>query len=170
MSGRIAALALAAGVLAGQQTGAQIPKQAQRGMDLFSEKRCSTCHKLGDSGTAIGPDLPGIARVTPKGITVMILSTRTEFVKTIELKNVHQIPAMRVQDDGKMVRFYDLSKDPPALVEVEKSRVASVRNDEKWRHPPSSANLSEEQLADIIAYIRWASYGDRKGVDPEEVR
>ena len=139
-------------------------------MELFSEKHCSMCHKLGENGTAIGPDLTGVARVSPKGITVMILATRTEFVKSIRLKNLQQIPAIRVEDNGTVLHFYDLSKTPSALVEIEKSRVSAVGDSEVWRHPPSSANLNDEQLADIIAFIRWASYRDPKGVDPGEVR
>jgi hypothetical protein len=77
---------------------------------------------------------------------------------------------MRIEDNGTILRFYDLSKTPPASTEIEKSRVSSVKDDEGWKHPPSSANLSNEQLADIIAYIRWASYGDRNGVEPADVR
>ena len=166
----IAAALMTAAILAGQQAGVEIPKQAKRGMDLFSEKRCSTCHKLGAEGTAIGPDLSDVARVSPRGITIMIVATRTEFVKSVRLKSLQQIPAMRIQDDGTTLHFYDLSKSPPAFVEIEKSRVSSIKDDDVWKHPPSSANLKDEQLADIIAYVRWASYSDRKGVDPADVR
>ena len=76
MSAKVIASAFAVvAILTAQQTGTEIPKQAQRGMELFSEKHCSMCHKLGENGTAIGPDLTGLARVSPKGITVMILAT-----------------------------------------------------------------------------------------------
>ena len=159
-------LVLGAGILAAQEP----PQQAQRGMALFSEKKCVTCHKLGSSGTAIAPDLSTVARISPKAITIMIKSTRTEFVRSVKLKNGDTFPGMEVKGEGGAVRYFDLSKDPPEARNVEKADVAEVRDNEKWKHPPASAGLTDQQLADVIAYIRWVSYKDRKGVDPADVR
>jgi len=32
-----------------------------------------------------------------------------------------------------------------------------------------TAGYTAEQLADVIAYIRWVSYGDTKGVSPDDI-
>jgi len=32
-----------------------------------------------------------------------------------------------------------------------------------------STLISAQQLADVIAYIKWASYGDTKGVNPDDI-
>src|SRR5262245_28199814 len=63
-----------------------IPQQAGRGKELFSDKKCSNCHKLGDTGTAVGPDLTTIARLSPKAIRVMLTATRTAYVVAVKQK------------------------------------------------------------------------------------
>ena len=52
---------------------------------------------------------------------------------------------MKVADDGKTIQFYDLAKNPPVLQSIEKSRIASIKDNEQWKHPPASADLDEEQ-------------------------
>jgi mono/diheme cytochrome c family protein len=39
-----------------------------------------------------------------------------------------------------------------------------------WKHPPAANKISSEQLADIVAYIKFASTGSRKAVDPADVQ
>jgi hypothetical protein len=57
-----------------------------------------------------------------------------------------------------------LSATPPALKKLDKSEIASSGDNANWKHPPESAGYTAQQLADVIAYIKWASYGDTKGV------
>ncbi len=160
-------LALGLAVLA---AAAEIPQQAGRGKDLFSEKKCSNCHKLGDNGTAVGPDLTAISRLTPKAIRVMLTATRTAYVVNVKQKVGGAFPAMKVSEDATGSKFYDLSQDPPALKTLEKAQIASVVDNESWIHPATSYKLEDAQLADIIAYIKFASFGDKKGVNPDDVK
>jgi hypothetical protein len=39
-----------------------------------------------------------------------------------------------------------------------------------WKHPPSEVKCTPEQMADIIAFIRWTGAKDPKGVKPEDVQ
>jgi hypothetical protein len=39
-----------------------------------------------------------------------------------------------------------------------------------WKHPPAVAKIGAEKLADILAYIKFASTGSRKAVDPSEAK
>lgn len=151
-----------------------VPAQAARGKMIFSESekatKCATCHVLEGKGTAIGPDLTNIARVSPKAIAVSILSTRTVYAKEVELKVRRKFPAMIVSETKEEVKLYDLSKLPPEPATVAKTAIHAVRDNGSWRHPPESTGYNHEQLADVIAYIRYAAYGDTKGVDPSEVK
>ncbi|MEZ5402137.1 MAG: c-type cytochrome [Bryobacteraceae bacterium] len=147
------------------------PAAAKRGREFFFDKgpKCATCHMAEGKGNKVGPDLARIARVSPKGLKVAILSTVTEYVVTAKLKSGESFPAMRVEQAGDTIKLWDLSKHPPEAREMPASDLASYGGNSTWKHPPTSAGLSAADLADIMSYMRWAAYGDRKGVTAEEV-
>jgi mono/diheme cytochrome c family protein len=39
-----------------------------------------------------------------------------------------------------------------------------------WKHPPAATKIDPEKLADIVAYIKYATTGSKKAVDPSDVR
>jgi mono/diheme cytochrome c family protein len=39
-----------------------------------------------------------------------------------------------------------------------------------WKHPPAAGKIEPEKLADIVAYIKYATTGSKKAVDPADVR
>jgi putative heme-binding domain-containing protein len=149
---------------------AQKPEQAERGQNVFVQKDCASCHRLEGRGTAIGPDLSVIGRLSPKAIATAVLATRTAHVATIKLKSGQKFPAMQATDDQKTVRVFDLSQKPPALRVFERSEIEASTNNESWTHPPATDALTDEELADVIAYLRWVTVRDRKGVAADDVR
>lgn len=148
-----------------------VPPQIERGEALFSEagKGCATCHALKGHGTAIGPDLRTIGRLSPQAIAAAVRATATAYVQTIKPKDGPKFPAMPAAQDDKTVQVYDLSKAPPELRKFDRESVTISGHDGTWRHPPATAGYSKEQLADIVAYIRYAASGSKKAVDPSEV-
>ena len=40
----------------------------------------------------------------------------------------------------------------------------------EWKHPPSTRKYTNEQMADIIAYVRYAGAGTKTPVDPGDVK
>jgi putative heme-binding domain-containing protein len=162
---------LMAPVLLAQQD--KMPAQAERGQKLFFEStkgtNCGTCHAMAGKGTAVGPDLTRLARINPRGIVTAILATRTQYVVNVQTKAGAAFPGMKVNEEGTATVYYDLSKTPPEQVKVEKADVRSVQDNASWKHPPESTGYSKEQLADIIAYIRWVGFGDTKGVSPGDL-
>jgi putative heme-binding domain-containing protein len=149
---------------------AQAPAQAERGRTLFVERGCPACHKFDGQGTAVGPDLKNIAALSPRAISIAIRSTRTQYVIAIKLKDGAEFPAMRVSQDDAGMQVYDLSADPPALRKLERAAIETTRDNDSWKHPPAATGMSAEQMADVIAYIRWIALRDKKGVDPEDVQ
>lgn len=149
------------------------PPQAKRGYSLFHEAsgsaKCGSCHLLAGQGTAVGPDLARLARLAPRGIVTAILASRTQYVVEVRLKAGGSFPAMRVNQDATALELYDLSATPPAKRTVNRADIAAVVDNIAWKHPPESANLTREQLADVIAYIRNVSYGDKTGVKVADV-
>ena len=146
------------------------PEQAGRGQTLFyGDAKCGTCHALKGRGTAVGPDLKGIARLSPRGIAMAVRSTRTQYVQAVKVKGNGEFPGMKSSEDAQTVQFYDVSANPPELKKLAKSEFTATDN-QTWKHPPSTAGLTNEQMADIIAFVRWASFNDKKEIDPSEVQ
>jgi hypothetical protein len=95
-----------------------------------------------------------------------IKATMTVYVQEVKPKGGTAFAAMKAGDD---LSFYDLSKTPPELRKFAKGEFETSGNT-KWKHPPESAGYTAEQLADVIAYLRFVGANDRKAVDPEELQ
>jgi mono/diheme cytochrome c family protein len=139
------------------------------GFNAVFKYHCGGCHALAHKGTAVGPDISRLARLNARAIVVAIRSTRTQYVQWVKLKSGKEFPGMPGAKDDAAVEFYDLSTTPPVLVKLAKSDIASITDNATWKHPPGSAGYTGQQLADVIAYIKSASYGDTKGVNPADV-
>jgi len=149
------------------------PAQAARGQAFFLDetnpKHCGTCHSVAKQGNAVGPDISKLARLNPRAILMAIRATRTEYVQTVKLKNGTEFPGMPVAQDATTAQYYDLSVTPPVLRKLDRGEIASTGDNSVWKHPPESAGYTPQQLADVIAFIKWASYGDTKGVNIDDV-
>jgi mono/diheme cytochrome c family protein len=152
--------------------GDKTPEQAQRGRELFfaasNPNNCGVCHVLSGKGTAVGPDLTRLARINARAIAMAVTSTRTQYAVIVKPKTGKDFPAMKVEE-GETISVYDLSTTPPTLRKFPKEEVGPMVDNNVWKHPPSVDKLSAEQMADIIAYIRYAAYGDKLGVKPADV-
>jgi mono/diheme cytochrome c family protein len=165
------AMACGTAALAGESNP---PAQAARGQAMFFTENvvthCGSCHSLAGKGTAVGPDLTRLARLSPSAIVMAIRATLTEHVQVVKLKSGgSEFPAMPAATDTSKLQYYDLSSQPPALRRFNSEDIAYIHNNEKWKHPPASAGYTAQQLADVIAYIKWVSYGDTKGVSPDDI-
>ena len=145
------------------------PSQIDRGAALFGDAAhgCANCHVLKGNGTAVGPDLKPISRLSPKAISMAIRSTVTQYVQVVKLKSGESFPAMPPTDQTTTI--YDLSKMPPAPHQATKANVASTATNNGWKHPPASHKFTNEELADLIAYIRFAGANNRQPVSPDDV-
>ena len=152
---------------------AAVPSQTERGEALFldAQQGCASCHALKGKGTAVGPDLTGIGRLAPQAIAMAARSTVTQYVQVVKLKSGESFPAMAGKKDDKTVVLFDLSKNPPEKKEVALSDIASQGGaNDVWKHPPAASKIQPEKLADIVAYIKYATTGAKKAVDPADVR
>ena len=149
-----------------------LPPQIQRGQALFmdAQKGCASCHALKGQGTAVGPDLKLASSLAPRAIVTMMRTTLTQYVQTVKLKKGDTFPAMPGAKEGTTVVLYDLSKMPPEQKKVEQADIDSMHNNETWKHPPLTRGYTPEEVADIIAYVKYAGNGDRKKIDPDDVK
>ena len=151
---------------------AAAPSQTDRGEALFfdAQKGCAGCHALKGKGTAVGPDLTVIGKLPPAAIAMAARSTVTQYVQVVKLKSKESFPAMTAAKDATSITLFDLSKTPPEKKVVGPDDIASTSGNDAWKHPPAVSKISAEQLADIVAYIKFAATGTRKAVDPSEAR
>ncbi len=149
---------------------AAVPTQIDRGEALFYDaaRGCGSCHSLKGKGTAVGPDLKDIARLSPRGIAMAIRSTVTQYVQVVKLKSGQSFPSMPPTD--KSTQVFDLTKMPPEPHPAAKADVASMSPNNNWKHPPSARKYTPEETADLIAYIRFAGANNRQAVDPADVQ
>src|SRR5215472_11557562 len=111
------------------------PTQIERGEALFFDTAhgCGGCHVLKGKGTAVGPDLRDVARLSPKGIAMAVRSTVTQYVQVVKLKDGRSFPAMPPKGD----KVYDLSKNPPEAIPATPAEIASTTSNNGWKHPAS---------------------------------
>jgi hypothetical protein len=147
-------------------------QQTDRGEALFfgTANGCSSCHLLKGRGTAVGPDLNGIGRLSPAAIVMAVHSTAAQYVQDVTLKSKETFPAMPGAKDSKTIQLYDLSKTPPETRKLELTEIESMTNTAKWKHPPALEKHTPQQLADIVAYIRYAVTGTRQLVDSADAQ
>jgi mono/diheme cytochrome c family protein len=156
------------------QTKGPITPQAERGKQLFTSSTkgtpCGTCHKMGDTGNAVGPDLKTMASyVSPQGIVSTMHMSMTAYTQEVKTSDGKHFPAFEKGKQGDQVELWDLSENPPVL-RTYKAKDVSTKQNEKWKHPPSTTDYSAQELADIVAFLKWAATGVQKDVSPEEVQ
>jgi putative heme-binding domain-containing protein len=166
----MAALLLAVAAPAGAQT--DVPAQAARGQEMFFKtakpRACANCHALAGQGTAVGPDLKMWARFPPRATATAIMANLTDKVVEVRPKQGDAFPAIKIEENEKSVTVFDLGTLQRR--ELARPDIAEVASNTKWKHPPGQEEYTAEQLADLVAFIRWAGAKDRKPVAPEDVQ
>lgn len=165
-------LAIIAVLTATASAQTDMPEQAARGQELFTKtakpRPCISCHVLAGQGTAVGPDLKMWARFPPRSAAMAITSKLTDKVVEVRPKQGEPFPAMKISEDDKSVKFFNLTAMEPR--ELAKADIEGTAPNTKWKHPASQEEYTAQQLADIIAYIRWVGAKDKKPVTPEDIQ
>ncbi len=148
-----------------------VAQQVQRGEAVFFDAAggCAACHALKGRGTAIGPDVTVLGRVSARALVTAIRSSVTSYVQMVKLKSGESFPGMPVGADEKTPQFYDMSKTPPELRKFDRAEIDLATSQDAWKHPPSVGHLANQQIADVIAYIRYVATDKKSAVDPEDV-
>ncbi|MEQ8789038.1 MAG: heme-binding protein [Pirellulaceae bacterium] len=135
-------------------------REFERGRDLFVAGQCSRCHRLGEVGKPVGPDLKEVARRFSRRdmLTALIEPSkvvpekfRNEAIVTTDGKVVI---GRVLGDDGKSVIIEPDPLDPARTVEI-------ASGDIEFRQPslvspmPASLldTLQEDEILDLLAYL-----------------
>ncbi|HEX5226166.1 MAG TPA: hypothetical protein VFW44_00585 [Bryobacteraceae bacterium] len=147
--------------------------QIERGREVFTNAKkgvaCKTCHQLGGVGTAIAPDLTNMASYgSIHGIVMTMHMTMTEHVVRVKT-TVSSFPGILKQKYADKAEYYDLGQMPPVLRTLQTREIVSVDRDTKWHHPPAVANYTPQELADIIAYLKFVTNGSKEEIAASEI-
>lgn len=153
---------------------ADMPEQAKRGSELFFNATkalpCATCHQMEGKGVAAGPDLKNIAVVGPRAIVSAILATRTAYVQEVELRSGKKYTVIEQRETPDAIYYYDLSGKQPVELILKKADIKRARDNASWKHPPESYGYSDQELADVIAYVKFITRGATGVIAPEDVK
>ncbi len=162
----------------GLARAAELPEttaQVKQGRQLFQRSAkglaCATCHSMEGFGNAIGPDLRHLASsFTPRALVMTIHMNTTVYVQEVKLSNGLTFPGIQKRKDNGMVEFWDLSQNPPRLTKWKDSSVAGTRPNGAWQHPPAMTGYAQQELADIVGYLKFVATGMEKEVTVEDLR
>ncbi len=137
-----------------------------RGKETFVEAQCIACHRYGDQGGAVGPDLTAVATRFKRQD---ILESTTEPSKVLSEQYMNTVIET---SDGRVVvgRIVEETPDKvvvhpnplePATVSVAKADIASREHSKVSPMPAGLLNtFTAEEILDLLAYLE--SLGDPK--------
>jgi len=148
-------LAQGGGVRAGDQATLP-PGDAARGRALFESSRCADCHRIGETGSRLGPDLSDIGgRRLPDALHRAIVAPDAEVLP--------QDRFLRLVTNDRASRNVRLLKQDPfsiQLINAEQQLKSYLKSNlreytivEKGLMPSFEGKLTREQIADIVSYL-----------------
>ena len=137
--------------------GLQAPANVIHGRELF-RKHCTTCHRLENEGTDIGPDLLALTDRSPEALLVAILdpdrAVEPRYVEySAETLRGHVFSGIVTGESGNSVTLIDAQGIKHTLV---RSEVVDLVSTGKSLMPVGVEELltSPNDLTDLIAYVR----------------
>lgn len=137
-----------------------------RGKKVFNDAQCIACHRYGDQGGAVGPDLTAVA-TRFKRQDILEASTEPSKVLSEQYMNTALETTAGKVVIGRIAEETDehviLRPNPlqPETVTVRKSEIASRQLSKTSPMPAGLLNtFSQDEILDLLAYLE--SFGDSK--------
>lgn len=132
---------------------------ALKGKKVFfeSEKvRCNSCHKVGNSGNDIAPDLTKIgATKNREYLLTSLVAPSHEISKGLEVTmlktNDGRVVMGVIKSDGD--KIIKIAGADGKLVEVEKQQIKSQKVLKESAMPPMGEVLTKDEIRDLIEYL-----------------
>jgi putative membrane-bound dehydrogenase-like protein len=149
-------------VITRYQPASELAGNRERGRQVF-RKVCATCHRAGDEGTAVGPDLSTVATRTPVELLTHIFDPNREvapayvgYVAATKDGRLHS--GIIVQDTDTSITLKRAAGETESLL---RSQVDELRSTGLSLMPEDLENqLQPQDVADLIEFIR--SLGTRR--------
>lgn len=129
---------------------------ASRGKPLVESSNCFDCHRIGDRGSRLGPDLSDIgSRRTPDRLRQALVApdeevlTENRFVRFVT-RDGATITGRLLNQDGISVQLINAKEELKSYVRANLRDYTIV---DKGLMPSVQGKLTEQQVADIVAYL-----------------
>ena len=137
------------------------------GKKMFSAGLCVACHRFGDEGGGVGPDLTNLAKRSDYKSMIestihpnMVVSNQFE-QHELTMKDGSLVIGKIVSEENGYYSLIQSGLQPMNLTKVEKSKVASKKGSKFSMMPGGLINaMNPNELKDLIAY--FVSAGDPK--------
>ena len=129
---------------------------AVKGKELVASSGCLNCHRIGDTGSRVGPNLSDIGdRRTPDRLQRSIVAPDEEVLAenrfvSVVLKNGSTVRGRLLNHDALSVQLIDAKEQ---LRSFQTPEMQSYTILTKGLMPSFEGKLSAQQVADIVAYL-----------------
>lgn len=142
------------------ETGLNGERDWERGRQLYSIVACAACHRFGNEGGSVGPELTGVVgRFSVRDLLESILEPSKVISDQYQAINIRK-------KDGEMIsgRIGNLSAanvnvvedmlDPGRMTNVRRADIESIEPSKVSMMPEGLLNsLREEEIQDLVAYL-----------------
>ncbi|MDB6078885.1 MAG: putative heme-binding domain protein, partial [Akkermansiaceae bacterium] len=148
-------------------SGLEGGRNFENGRNLFGSSACFACHRFGQEGGAIGPDLTSVSgKFSPRDLLTQIIEPSKEISDQYGQLEI-------TMDDGSKIygRIMNLSgdditlntnmMDPDAVTNVNRKRIKTMEQSKVSMMPPGLLNnCKDTDILDLLAYL--LSKGDKE--------
>jgi putative heme-binding domain-containing protein len=130
------------------------------GRNLFGAATCFACHRFGQEGGAIGPDLTSVGgKYSPRDLLVHIIEPNKEISDQygqleVTLNDGNKVfgRIMNLKGDGIILNINMM--DPNAQQTIDRKVIKSMEQSKMSMMPPGLLNtLSDNDILDLMAYL-----------------
>jgi len=132
----------------------------ERGRQVFVEATCSTCHKLEDIGTEVGPDLRTLVDRSPQNLLLAVVdpnrAVKERYIQFTALTaDGLQVSGLPVEETGNSVTLVDVAGKTHVILRRDLEGLVSTGRS----HMPEKleAKLTHQQMVDLFAFIGGAA-------------
>jgi len=144
------------GVLVYAQQTAPSGGDAARGKALVESNQCFDCHRIGDRGSRLGPNLSDIGtRRTPERLQQSMVAPDDEvlfenrFVRVVT-KDGTTVTGRLLNQDAMSVQMMTPKEELKTYL---KTNIREATIVDKGLMPSSQGKLTDQQVADVVAYL-----------------
>jgi putative heme-binding domain-containing protein len=151
------------------QSGLKGGRNFERGRQLYSLVACSACHRFGNEGGSVGPDLTGVAgRFSLHDLLESIvepskvISDQYQAIN-VRLKNGDSISGRVGNLNGANINIIEDMFDPGKMTNVKRADIESIEPSKVSPMPEGLLNsLQLDEIQDLVAYL--LARGDKQNV------
>jgi putative membrane-bound dehydrogenase-like protein len=132
------------------------PGRVERGRDVY-ERRCATCHRFGNAGHAVGPDIVSVQNKSPADLLIAILDPSREAQPNFIAYNV--VTAQGAVYSGiiaaESAAGVTLRRAEGKEDKILRNQIEEIVSTGKSLMPEGlEKDISPDQMADLIAFIK----------------